>query len=443
MGWWLTSSSVRELAIQNPGADNRPQGSARSLDQIKIGEHFMHYADLEPSTATGKWSRFRGADFSNIITNETIEARDFKTLWTISTGEGHAAPVIYNGRVYLLDYDEALSSDMLRCFSLESGTELWRRWYRVPMKRNHGFSRTIPVVTDNYVITISPMGHIMCCDPITGDLIWTLDQQSTFKAEVPFWYTGQCPLMDGENLIIAPCGDSVMMAALDVATGEIRWSLPNDRGLKMSHSSILPMTLGGQRQYLYMAIGGTVGVSPEGRQLWFCNNEWQPAVIAPSPLKIGNNKVLLTAGYGAGSALLELQGSTAKITQTNKPNQGIASEQQTPILFNNLIYTVLPKDGGANRGKLVIFDPSDLKNPIWSSANDERFGLGPYIIIGDKIMVFEDQGALYTYIIEGRELKLVHNQKIIDGADAWGPIAYANDRLLVRDAHTVICLDTK
>ncbi|MCD8260920.1 MAG: PQQ-like beta-propeller repeat protein [Bacteroides sp.] len=89
----------------------------------------------------------------------------------METGEGHAAPVIYNGIAYFLDYDEALSSDALRCFSLETGEELWRRWYRVPMKRNHSFSRTVPVVSDEYIITIGPQGHVMCCDPVTGELI--------------------------------------------------------------------------------------------------------------------------------------------------------------------------------------------------------------------------------------------------------------------------------
>ena len=43
------------------------------------------------------------------------------------------------------------------------------------MKRNHGFSRTVPVIRDEYVITIGPQGHVMCCDPVTGDLKWGID----------------------------------------------------------------------------------------------------------------------------------------------------------------------------------------------------------------------------------------------------------------------------
>ena len=57
-------------------------------------------------------------------------------------------------KVYLLDYDEEKKADALRCFSLENGIELWRRWYSIKVKRNHGMSRTIPAVTEKYVVKI-------------------------------------------------------------------------------------------------------------------------------------------------------------------------------------------------------------------------------------------------------------------------------------------------
>ncbi|MDR1416028.1 MAG: hypothetical protein LBJ57_01255, partial [Prevotellaceae bacterium] len=143
---WHVYVPQKELAVQAPGADNRPPETARKADDVRIGEFFMRYEDTSPSL-TGKWICFRGESYSNIIRTDdelTFDQDTFPTLWGVETGEGHAAPVIYNGLVYFLDYDEGLSADMLRCFSLETGKEQWRRWYRVPMKRNHGFSRTVP-----------------------------------------------------------------------------------------------------------------------------------------------------------------------------------------------------------------------------------------------------------------------------------------------------------
>jgi outer membrane protein assembly factor BamB len=37
-------------------------------------------------------------------------------------------------------------------------------------------------------------------------------------------------------------------------------------------------------------------------------------------------------------------------------------------------------------------------------------------------------------------MDLLKKQHIMDGVDAWGPMAYADGRLIVRDAHKVMCL---
>lgn len=278
VGWHLYVP-LENLTIQAPGADNRPEGLARKANDVVIGEYFMKYEEESPSGLTGEWTGFRGERFDNVVeTPDKIntEAGDYPVVWSFETGEGHAAPVIYKGRIYVLDYNESLNSDALRCFSLESGKELWRRWYRVPMKRNHGFSRTVPVIRDGYVITIGPQGHVMCCDPVTGDLKWGIDMQKQFKTEVPFWYTGQCPCVDDDVLVLAPAGEETLLAGVDCLTGEIVWSTPNTLGYKMSHSSVMPMSLSNKRTYVYAGVGGVCGVSAEkadrGTLLWDTKN---------------------------------------------------------------------------------------------------------------------------------------------------------------------------
>ena len=447
--WWHCYTPDYKLTIQNPGADNRPEGTlSRKADEVVIGEFFIRYAEYF-STLNGQWSCFRGNDYKNMAhTSENINVEsDFSVQWKVEAGEGHAAPVIYNGLVYLLDYDEDINSDVLRCFALESGVELWRRWYRSPMKRNHGFSRTAPVVTEKQVITIGPQAHVMCCDPVSGNLKWTLDVQKHFQTETPFWYCGQCPRIEDNQLIIAPAGKETLMAGIDCETGEIAWQTPNTPNYTMSHSSVTPMTLGGKKMYLYVGIGGVCGVSAEvadkGTLLWNVDT-WKPSVVAPSPVQLSSSEIALTAGYGAGGALLQVKNTdgkwTAIIADRYKPNEGLASEQQTPILYEQLIITVLPKDGGTRRGKLVAYSPSNLRTPVWESAADERFGLGPYMIIGNQLFVLKDDGELYLYKLEQKGMKFVKKQRIMEGIDAWAPMAYADNYLMLRDEKWVYCL---
>lgn len=447
--YWHLYTPDYKLTVHNPGADNRPEGATRKADDVIIGEFFMKYADIS-SEITGKWSRFRGEKSDNkIITSEIINLtdEDFPILWSVETGEGHAAPVIYNGKVYFLDYNEQLSSDALRCFDLITGTELWRRWYRVPMKRNHGFSRTIPAIGDNYIITIGPEGHVMCCDPTSGIMKWSLDMKKEFETEIPFWYTGQCPLIDNNSLILAPAGKEILIAGFDCQTGQILWTTPNTLNYKMSHSSIIPMTMNGKKMYVYIGVGGICGVSAEkediGVLLWETNG-WQPSVIAPSPVQVTSNQIFVVAGYGMGGALLQINRQndkwTASIIEQHKPADGLSSEQQTPVFHNNVLISVMPKDGGGNRGRLVCYNPSNLRSPVWVSAADERFGLGPYILINNYLFILKEDGEFYVYEILHQKMKLIKKQRIMDGIDAWGPMAYADGMLIVRDAFNVKCL---
>ena len=447
---WHFFTSKEQLTLQIPGADNRPNGATRSASDVLIGEFFMKYEEDKIETAlTGKWNGFRGKDFNNIITTKeqiNISDEDYPVLWSIETGEGYAAPVIYNGLVYFLDYDESLKSDALRCFSLETGKELWRRWYRVPIKRNHGFSRTVPAIGDDYIITIGPNGHVMCCDPSNGSMRWSLDMQKEYNSVIPQWNAGQCPFVDDDMLVLAPSGDDVLLTGLDRLTGEVRWSTSNTLGYRMSHSTVMPMMLSNKKTYIYVGVGGVCGISAEkedlGTLLWE-TNKWQPTTAAPSPLQISNNQIFLTAGYGTGGAMLQVvrQGDkwTATITDQYKPRDGLSSEQHTPLFYNNMIITIIPKEG-AFRERLVCYDPTNIRTPIWSSAADERFGLGPYFIINNYLFAFKEDGELYVYEVQKRGMTLLKKQRIMQGKDAYRPMAYADGMLILGDDSMIKCL---
>ena len=434
-----------------PGADNRPAGQVRKANDVLIGEFFMQDSARQAAELQGNWPCFRGSNHSNQATlgeKMSWAEEDFKEMWSLPAGEGHAAPVISEGRMYVLDYDEQLSSDALRCFDLLTGKQLWKRWYRVPLKRNHGFSRTIPAISDKSVITIGPEGHVMCCDKITGQMRWSIDMKKRFLTEIPFWYTAQCPLIDGNTLVLAPAGRDTLMLGVDVNTGQTLWVTPNTINFKMSHSSVIPMNLGGTPTYVYIGVGGVCGVSAEqnnrGKLLWN-TNKWQPSVVAPSPLQISPNQIFLVAGYGAGRALLQVdrQGTSwrAAIEESYKASEGMSSEQQTPVNYQGSLITILPKDGGGMRERLAMYRPDDLHRPIWTSAADERFGLGPYMIIGDRLFALKEDGELYMYQLSSTSMKLVRKQRVMDeGIDAWGPMAYADGMLIIRDSKTIKCL---
>jgi outer membrane protein assembly factor BamB len=456
---WLLKDQTIDFSARIPGMDNRPKMVPRK-DSVVIGEFFDTMSVMD-EVLPGDWPRFRGSDFDNISKDPTPLAEKWDTsgpaiVWKTTVGEGYSGPVVHNGRVYLLDYNERKKADVLRCLSLSSGKELWRRWYYVELKRNHGYSRTIPAVTDKYVVTIGPRSHVMCTDPVSGKLLWSIDLEKKYGIPgretgriTPDFYSGQCPLIDNDVAVIAP-GVKALMIGVDCATGNVVWKTPNPDSLHMSHGSIIPMTILGKKMYVYNAVGGVCGVSAEkedaGKLLWI-STVWSPATTAASPVLLDNNEIAVFGSYGAGGAriVISFDGSkySATVKEQHKGTEGIASDQQTPILIGENIWVVMPENAGPLKKQLVCFNKSDLLTPVWSSGKDSRFGrgLGPYIVSGNKLYLLDDDCNLYLFGIDKTSVKLLASHKVINGIEAWGPMAIAGKYLIMRDARNLLCLN--
>ena len=450
---FLFSNPVADFVEHVPGMDNRPVSMSGSGEAVNIGAIYSVF-DGMPSDIKGSWPHFRGADFDNINKENIKLADDFSEaeaniLWSVDLGEGHAGPVVANGRVYLLDYDEENRADLLRCFSFEDGSEIWRRGYEIFIKRNHGMSRTVPAVTDKYVVTIGPKCQVMCVTADSGIFKWGIDLEKEYQAEIPLWYTGQCPLIDGSLAIIAVGGKSLIIA-VDCETGDVVWEVPNPNNWQMSHSSIIPYTIHGKEMYVYCALGGIVGIAAKGENtgaVLFETDLWSKNVVAPSPLYLGDGKLFVTSGYGAGSMMLNIINENNKFivekVQEVKPDEGIASEQQTPIFYEGHLFSILPKDAGPLRNQFVCYHPDDISKLVWSSGKTERFGLGPYLVADDKFFILSDTGVLTVMKVSTEGPVQLAQSKILDGHDAWGPMAMVSGRLLARDSRRLVCVDVR
>ena len=433
--WRIRHSALPQLRERLPGMDRQGQAET-TVESSPFAKGQLTNGPGTPAGIPGEWPQFRGAHGDNIAPVAGPLARQWKELWRVDLGEGYAGAAVRNGRVYILDYDQARQADALRCLSLADGQEIWRFSYPVKTKRNHGMSRTVPTVTDKYVVAFGPKCHVVCLDALTGQFQWGLDLVKEFNAEVPQWYAGQCPLVDGDRVILGTGGDALLIA-VELATGKLIWKTPNPHDWKMTHSSIVPIEFAGQRQYLYCASGGVAGIAAtDGQALWE-TDAWQIAIATiASPVPVGAGRIFLSGGYNAGSLMLQLTENAGKIephVAFRLPAEVFGSTQQTPILFQEHIYGVRP-DGQ--------FACLDLTGKIlWTSGGAARFGLGPYLIAGDQILALNDDGWLTLAEATPTAYRSLARARILAGHDAWAPMALVGGRLLARDLTQMVCLD--
>ena len=471
---WLGADAGSELTYRLSRTDGRPAKTVDANEPIKIAGELTTF-DGVSADLPGEWPRFRGPNFDAISTQEISLAKTWpaegpKVLWSIDVGEGYAGAAILAGRVYMLDYDRETQADVIRCLSLQDGRDIWRYSYPVPVKQNHGMSRTVPAVTTEYVVTLGPKAHVTCLDSTTGEFRWMYNLVREFNTTVPGWYAAQCPFIDDGKAIIAPAGkpddaneetaplsdvndaeertaaaDGVLMMAVDCQSGRIVWQAPNPDGWVMTHSSIVPMEFKGKRFYVYSGgdsrKGGVVGVSAlDGSVLWK-TDQWKVRYSVPMPVVVGQDRIFLSAGYGQqerGCAMLRLSETDGAISASLDyvhPTAVFGSIQQSPIYYEGYIYGVRPDR------QLVCLGLDG--NVVWTSTSANKFGRnsGPYAIVNGLLYVMNDDGDLTLVQASPTGYLPLAQAKVLDGRESWGPMAIAANRMIVRDTHRMICLD--
>jgi outer membrane protein assembly factor BamB len=440
LAFWLRTDADRNLKLRIPGTDAAPSGEIGGKNPVLTGKLIRgagHSAAL-----TGTWPQFRGPKRDGIASETDELSHDWKAsppreLWSLDVGEGYAGVAAHAGRVYLLDYDRDANQSALRCLSLADGKELWRFSYPLTIKRNHGMTRTVPTLAGDFLVALDSKCNVFCLDATSGALKWTVSLVNEFGATIPEWYAGQCPLVDGDKVILAPGGKNALLLALDLATGKPLWQSSNPHEWKMTHASIMPMDFGGRRSYVYCASKGVVGVDANtGQQLWE-TADWKISIATvPSPVPLPDRRIFLTGGYNAGSLMLQTEVTNEQFsvkTLFKLPANVFGATQHTPILKNNRLYGIRAD------GRFVCLGLDG--KVIWSSSSGENFGLGSFLLAGDLIYALNDSGQLSLLEASSTQFSLLGQVKPLTGRESWAPMALADGRLLLRDLTRLVCLD--
>jgi len=247
------------------------------------------------------WPQWRGPARDD-LSKETGLLKEWpadgpKKLWSFTNaGMGYSGFAVVGGRLFTMGTRDG--SEVLFCLDAAKGTELWVAKLGSVLSNKWGDGpRGTPAVSGDKVFTMGGDGSLVCVNGKDGKEVWRTTMAS-LGGKAPGWGYTESVLVDGDLVLCTPGGSQGTMAALDKATGKLRWQT-KELTNGAHYSSIVPATINGQPQYVQRTMETVFGVSPkDGKVLWQQPYPGKTAVI-PTPI-VSGNQVYVTAGYGIG-----------------------------------------------------------------------------------------------------------------------------------------------
>jgi outer membrane protein assembly factor BamB len=275
-----------------------------------VEEVFVATTDAESSTDTlpevdpADWPWWRGPTLDNKSSSEnppTQWSDDKNIVWKADVpGRGHGSPALWQQRVYLATADEEAETLKLLCYQRDDGTLLWDTpihsgGFMHRHNKNSHASGT-PACDGQRVYAAFMVRHEdqdgiwVTATDLKGKIVWqTLAGPFTSKHGY-----GSSVLLEGSNVIVnGDNGESGFLAALDRATGAIRWRV--QRPQLDSFASPVVAEIGGRRQLLIHGAGQVTSYDPaSGEERWHCAG---PAETCANTIVWDDSRVYASGGW--------------------------------------------------------------------------------------------------------------------------------------------------
>jgi len=387
-------------------------------------------------------------------------SRGPKVLWEHKLGEGFAGAAIQDGRVYMLDRIDS-KKDVLRCYNLSSGKELWTFENEDPGSFDYNGSRPTPTLDEDNLYAVGSMGSVYCIDLKTHKLKWMRQFKSDFQAERPFWAYSSSPLLYKNLVIVAPQCETAGVVAYHRETGDIVWKtgrLCHDPG----YSSPSLVTIDGVDQIVQVTPfllpemieeeedeedkdegprfpgGGVYGMDAKTGEILWNFRDFYCGITIPPVTDIGDGRLFVTAGYESSATMLKIskQGNGFSVKVLFK-NDDIKCQIHPAILYENHLY--IQANSNDNRDGLMCLTLDG--RILWKSGRRPHFEWGGFIIADDLLFMMEgNKGDLYMIEPNPKEFKVLNKFRLLKRPKIWAPLALSEGNLVIRDQKQIKCV---
>jgi len=377
--------------------------------------------------AASEYPQFLGARRDGVL---PAPARAWGTNWSVRPPEvvwRHAIGPAWSGFAVAggmaWTQEQSGPQEKVTCYELSTGRLIWEHAdeARYATTLAGEGPRATPTVSGFRVITLGATGWLNCLDRATGKKIWSHNLVSEVPAGTPGWGFSGSPLVhQGMVIVIAGGNDGRSVVAYDLESGALRWS-GGTHGA--SYSSPVMATLAGVPQILAFNSSHLTSHDPAtGAVLWdhpFGNEQPHVAV----PILIGTNQVLISAGYGMGSQLVEVSSpSVGKLVPSALwHSRKLKAKFSTPFVRDGFAY-------GLDDGMFACVELKDGAQR-WKEG---RFGHGQGLLVGNHYLLMAEIGELVLLNPSPEGLGMLGKFRVFSDK-TWNPIAVVGNLVLVRN----------
>lgn len=407
-----------------------PSGTYRTPQQPASGS-------TQPDTAEiPSFPQFLGPNRNGVVTGMNL-SHDMKTnppreLWRHPVGLGWSGFATQANRA--ITQEQRGKKEMVVCYDIRIGSELWVHSDATVFRSGASGNgpRATPTIFEGRVYSLGATGQLNCLELATGKRLWAVNILEDNDAENLLYGQSGSPLVVGQLVIVSPSdGNGKSLVAYEKDTGKAVWRSGNDGG---GYASPTLMTIANTQQVLMFNTPGVTAHDLEtGAVLW--THPWQNSkktnCSQPVLVADGENRVLVTTGYGKGSSLIELSKINDKSFAVKQlwMSQELRTKFCCAVVRGNYAY-------GLDNGTLVCIDLADGKQK-WKNG---RYGYGQVLLADDLLIVQAEKGEVAFVKASPESFSELHRMKALS-SKTWNNPALAGRFLLVRNNREAVCYE--
>lgn len=353
-----------------------------------------------------------------------------KQLWRQPIGQGWSAFAVVSGKAYT--QEQRGEEELVTCYDLFTGELIWAHADKAHFTQWQGGDgpRATPTIKDGHVYTYGATGLLNCLEAATGKQLWQRSVLAENKLINLEWGVSASPLIVDDQVIVTggnPRG--ALLFAYKRDSGQASWKAGNDVA---NYSSPMLVTVAGKRFILCNNAARLTGYDPKTGEVlldyaWGID-KWPKA---SQPVQTSPDRLFVSAGYGMGCQLLQIQADSAgQLSATQLwSSMKMKTQFNSPSVLGNHLY-------GLDDGRLACLDLA-TGDRLWKEG---RFGSGQSIVIDNLILIQNESGTVHLASANPASFQEL-GQLAALSSKTWNHPVLAGRFLLVRNDREAVCYE--